>query len=768
MKNTSDWADAYSRIGWSLVAIPAGSKAPKGMGWQQPERAINTPEAARSYYDANPTHNMGLLHSASGTVALDIDNVANTKLIFSELGLDYEAIMAKAPRIIGRRDRGKALFKAPHASLTRRALSWPMKDDPRKTEVVFELRAGSVQDVLPPSIHPETGNAYTWAGPSPLDGLPDLPEPIRVMWEEWDRMRPQLMALCPWKPEAPFRPAHKPRPKGETTSVIDAFNQAHDMHELLVRFGYKPTGRNRYLSPNSSSKLAGVVLFEDGRAYSHHASDPFDNAHTFDAFDLWCQYEHMGDASKAVRDAAKFLNVTQDETHEYDAEAIRHGSSVADAILPSRKKVADKGPLSSIPEHLLSIPGILQDAVNYYSTTAPKDQPQFAVQAALAFGSVVMGRRFVTDQRNMTALYFVCVGKSASGKEHVKTAIENMLQAAGLEGVIGPAGFTSSSGVFSALIDQPRHITIIDELGKVLASSQAQGNQHKADAQTILMEVFGRQTSTLRPQGYSKMGLTKDQSDKMNRVVKNPSLTLMAMTTPETLYSTLSTGFVSDGFLGRFVIVESPIGRQVSRITRTMQPSERLCEWAKECAEAHDGDMLGSVDSFDMPPNPVMMPFDPACHAMIMACDQEMIHEMDAHDEHGLEAMFGRVKEIAMRLSLIVARSKGESVISPDSLQWAIDYATFYARRTTIALMRSVSDSPFEAACKGVLGVLEASGLRGCTEREIARRNRTFRGMEPRKRREVMDALTADRGVVMRRDDTGGRPKFCWFMPGDE
>lgn len=146
----------------------------------------------------------------------------------------------------------------------------------------------------------------------------------------------------------------------------------------------------------------------------------------------------------------------------------------------------------------------------------------------------------------------------------------------------------------------------------------------------------------------------------------------------------------------------------------------------------------------------MVIPFAPECHEMIVACDQEMIHEMDAHDEHGLEAMFGRTKEIAMRLALIVARSKGESRVSPESLQWAIDYATFYARRTTLALRRSVADSPFEAACKAVYSLIERSGLKGCTEREIARGCRPFAGMEPRKRRDIMEALAVDRGVRVR------------------
>lgn len=752
-----DHAQLYHSLGWALVPIPAGSKAPTAWGWQ-------TKATSPDYWKSNPTHNMGLLHQLSGTAAVDIDHVENTRLIFEELGIDYDAIMASAPRIVGRLDRGKALFRAPDIALTTRKISWPSRDDPRRTEVVFELRAGSVQDVLPPSIHPDTGNPYRWEGPSIQDGLPELPAPLLMLWKEWDRFRPQLADICPWKPKREFQPPRKVRPQGDRTSVIDAFNDAHDMHELLVRFGYKPTRRGRYLSPNSSSGLAGVVLFDDGRAYSHHASDPFDSAHTFDAFDLWCQFEHMGDVAKAVKDAAGFLNVSNDPAHEYDADAIAHGAKVWDAIrsAPSPTK---SSPLEGIPSDLLTVPGILSEAVDYYNATAPKPQPQFAVQCALAFGSAVMGRRWVTDQSNMSSLYFVNVAKSASGKEHVKTALERLLEAAQLEKLIGPSGYTSASGVFSALVDQPAHITIMDELGRTLQSSQSAGNHHKMDAQTIIMEVFGRQTSTLRPQGYSKMGMTKSQAAEYEKIVKSPSLTIMAMTTPSTLYENLSSRYVKDGFLGRFIIVESHIGRQPSGIIGQDKPPESLIEWAKACAEARDGDL--GQDTYDNPPAPVTVPFERGCFDMLRACDADMIGLMDDFEAHGMEAMFGRTKEIAQRISLIVAVSKGEERISRDSLQWAIDYATFYALRTVNALQRAMSDGPFEAVCKAVFEKIERAGLRGMTERDLSVSVRAFANLEPRKRKEVLEALVEDKGIACRNANSGqrGRPRMAWFAP---
>ena len=82
-----------SKLGWYLVTIPAGTKGPTRFGWQKPEQALSDPEKAREYYEQNPTHNVGLLHGASGTCAVDIDHVEYTKLIFEELGIDFSELM---------------------------------------------------------------------------------------------------------------------------------------------------------------------------------------------------------------------------------------------------------------------------------------------------------------------------------------------------------------------------------------------------------------------------------------------------------------------------------------------------------------------------------------------------------------------------------------------------------------------------------------------------------------------------------------------------
>lgn len=760
----------YCDLGFYLVAIPAGTKGPRGFDWQKPEKAIYTAEAALQYYEANPNHNVGLLHAPSGTAAWDVDNVECTRIICQEMGIDYDAIMASAPRIVGRKDRGKVLFRIPAGlELKTHRVTWPVEGDARKTEVVFELRAGSVQDVLPPSIHPETGNPYSWAGPSIEDGIPDIPAPLLTIWKEWDKFKAQLDDICPWRPAPTYTPPRKIRPEGNRSNVIEAFNVAHDMREMLTRFGYKATGRNRFLSPNSTSKLAGVVLFDDGRAYSHHASDPFDPTHGFDAFDLWCQYEHMGDVVKAVKDAGQFLGVVQDHgIPEYDREAIEHGRKVAEAILPSMRERKETS--TGVPEHLLSVPGALQDAVNLFNVTAVAPQPQFAVVAALALGATVMGRRWSTSSSNYSNCYFIAIGDTGCGKEYIRKFILKVLADSGLERLIGPSSYTSASGVLSSLLTKPTHITIIDEMGRKLKQAASRDNTNAQGMLTAMMEAFGQQDGVMSPQGYSKMGLNKNQSDELERVVRSPSLTVVGMSTGHDFAEAIGYGDVASGFLNRFLIVETDYGIPLPRMVRSVPITDRLIDWCKECAKATSAtDSIGDVDSHDHPPRPVIMEFSPEAIAELDTITRDIHEYRNKHKDSPLSAMKSRSRELIMRLSLIVAVSSGEAKISAASMQWARDFVTFYTDRIISMIDEKVAINDFNAICNKVVKIIRTSASKGATDAEIRTAVPMYKGLRTREREEVMQVLIADYGLVKfnRNDGKRGKPAWAWSFPAE-
>jgi hypothetical protein len=127
----------------------------------------------------------GLLHALSGTCALDLDDLAAARAWWAEHSVDIDALRNDPNSVhitSGRAGRDKLLYN----------LSKPLRTIKPKGSG-FELRCAtaggeSVQDVLPPSVHPLTKRPYQWAYGEPLLGhwsnLPNIPAGVYRVWRE--------------------------------------------------------------------------------------------------------------------------------------------------------------------------------------------------------------------------------------------------------------------------------------------------------------------------------------------------------------------------------------------------------------------------------------------------------------------------------------------------------------------------------------------------------------------------------------------------------
>ena len=391
------------------------------------------------------------------------------------------------------------------------------------------------------------------------------------------------------------------------------------------------------------------------------------------------------------------------------------------------------------------LPGILGQVEAWINATSRKPQPVFATQAAIAFGSIVLGRRSVTTQRNWPSLYLLNIGKSSSGKEHAKWALERLLDACGLSKLIGPSGYTSDSGVLSTLHRQPAHLAVVDEFGKVLEAASVKHAPRAASTLRALMEVWGRADGTLRPQGYSTFGLSDQDADqRADKTIVNPALTLLGMTTPDTFFDHVGSAAARDGFLNRFLIVESDIGRQAGQGVEPLPPPQAVLDWAKQHAEPRN--LIEAANLPGVAANARIVPFSPGATLAFAAFERRCLELMDQHDADGLGEMLGRTCEIGMRLSLILALGNNEQAITRESALWAIEYVEHHALRTVNRLKDSVADSDFEALKLQVLACIRKAGPRGLTERDLNKQSRRFRAIDQRGQINVLNSLafTAD------------------------
>ena len=766
--NTLEHAIRYISMGWGLCSIPRGTKGPAYKGWNAPENVITTEDRAHAVAEAWPDNGLGLVHDASGTVAIDVDHLEYFRTVFDELGVNVDELFSGAPRIVGASGRDKAIFRAPPGDpLKTHKLVWPPRVAGDKPITIFELRAGNLQDVLPPTIHPQTQQPYSWrVGCEPWTvGVPELPAQLAELWRAWDQFKAQLSEMCPWAAKEPAPKVRHRAANSVNHDVIGQFNEAHDLRQILTEYGYKKRGK-RWLAPSSSSGLAGLVVFEDGQhCYSHHASDPLNNGHAHDAFSVFCELRHRGDIGAAVSEAASMLGL---DSHPPAASPIddivefmrRSAKSARTAPVPAVLEGMERMP----PADLLTVPGVLGQVVEYANRTAPKPQPQFAVQAALALGSVVLGRGWCTTQDNYSAMYYVNIGKSASGKEHPRTVIDRILTAANCGHLIGPGGYTSDGAVFSILHDKPCHMAIIDELGDMLGNARSAANFHKRQAITVMMQAWGVAAGTIRPNGYSTMAKSdKEREQLKDRAVHRPSLTMLGMTTPRTFYGALDETSIEGGFLNRLLVVESDLPPRVRGKFERLDVPPAVLEWIATARAPTSGNLSGLDLGPDIVPEPRMVGFTLDAEAMFGQFEAECVEEIRALDGDGLADMHGRSAEKAMRLALVVAVSVNATapIITGDIARWCIRYVRHYTAQTVQAIRQHLHGSEFGRLRADVIESIRKAGERGRTEFELSRSCRAFASLEPRARRAVLDSLRADRlaDYVSMGKGPGGRGK---------
>jgi putative DNA primase/helicase len=217
-------AEEYARHGMALIKIPPRKKGPTTKGWNEPANAITDPERAGQL-----TGNIGLAHAyclPTPTMALDLDDMERASAWLAARGIDVAELLDAddAVQIVsGRIGRGKLLYRLPSGlnpieSLTIKEAA--NVDGEEKQITVLEFRCGTVdgltmQDVLPPSIHPDTGLPYRWGGKGDWRQIPEIPAAL----------------LAAWQHELLTRKVGRTRPKGR----LSLFNSVQDTPRQRAR-----------------------------------------------------------------------------------------------------------------------------------------------------------------------------------------------------------------------------------------------------------------------------------------------------------------------------------------------------------------------------------------------------------------------------------------------------------------------------------------------------------------------------------------------------
>ena len=176
--------DEYINHGLKLCPLPPRSKSPRNEGWNRPGAELKSPR------DLPDGWGVGLLHAASHTASLDIDDREVATRMLMEHGIDLQALLNAddAVHIVsGKENRAKLLYSLPGFIGPLPSKKITHKTPEGFNRVAFELRSAtgdglSVHCCIPPTVHPETCKVYSWGGKGHWSQPPTIPDELYVLW----------------------------------------------------------------------------------------------------------------------------------------------------------------------------------------------------------------------------------------------------------------------------------------------------------------------------------------------------------------------------------------------------------------------------------------------------------------------------------------------------------------------------------------------------------------------------------------------------------
>jgi hypothetical protein len=171
--------------GLMLVPIPYGEKGPRTEGWNLRENCVADFHISGQLLAGN----VGLAHAyctPNPTCAIDIDHYRHAKAWLATHGIELEPLLKAVDAVViwsGKKGSIKLLYRLPAATgpLESKKINGP--DGKSALEFRCATKDGkTVQDVLPPSMHPD-GRTYEWVGNGNPLKLPVIPADLLALWQ---------------------------------------------------------------------------------------------------------------------------------------------------------------------------------------------------------------------------------------------------------------------------------------------------------------------------------------------------------------------------------------------------------------------------------------------------------------------------------------------------------------------------------------------------------------------------------------------------------
>ena len=219
---------------------------------------------------------------------------------------------------------------------------------------------------------------------------------------------------------------------------------------------------------------------------------------------------------------------------------------------------ADPDPLVC---YATNLPGVLGGIVEWVTATARRPNRVLALGTAITVIGTLIGRRVAGPTRSATHLYVVGIAPTGNGKQHVLDSAVRLTDRGRRQ---RPYRTISKFFSLSAMVDlleyKPLALCPQDEIGVFLkAITNRRASSHEAAMSQILRSAWGVSFAPLPMPAWAT---------RRTSLVRCPAISILGVSTPDEFYSALQGDSINNGFLNRFLTLQSNVratGRRADR-----------------------------------------------------------------------------------------------------------------------------------------------------------------------------------------------------------
>ncbi|MGO4666584.1 DUF3987 domain-containing protein [Bosea sp. 2RAB26] len=356
-------------------------------------------------------------------------------------------------------------------------------------------------------------------------------------------------------------------------------------------------------------------------------------------------------------------------------------------------------PSDGLPAHLCYPPGAVGDFARFIVSASRFPSPPLALCASLALTAVLAGRRYKGPTGLRTNVYLVGLAESGMGKD-ITLRAPRIIAGAGSDGAgiankFLDADPASPEGLAMRLREDPSVLAAIDEFGKWLSERTSRtAAAHKAGIVSAMMRLTGAASGAW---GGAEKAAGKQAT------IHAPCFSIHGVTTPSTFWAALGAGNISEGLLGRLIVIDAGtrLPTKVRRPADTEDVPVALTAHVKALAGKEGGrSFCAAYSTGENPPSMVAaVPYGDDAEDEFEGFDDRIRAEAPSTDP-AFRPVLMRVAENAGRLALIVAVgcNPGEPVITVEIQRWANDVAEASYRTMVRGAADNIADNDRQAS----------------------------------------------------------------------